>query len=110
MTRENQLWGNGMNDQERKARLIVISALVCDSLILVELLLLHLHFGPSILNLPFWLAEFILAVSGLLALKGWLAQSWVRLCAIGVFLAVISWTLFWPIAFILFLPGMRPNP
>lgn len=110
MTRENQLRGNGMNDQERKARLIVISALVCDSLILVELLLLHLHLGPSILNLPFWLAEFITAVCGLFAVKGWLAQSWARLSAIGIFLGAICWTLFWPMAASLILPALAPMP
>ena len=105
MTCENQLRGIKMDDQERKARLIVISALVCDSLVLIELLLLHLHLGPSILNLLFWLAEFILAVRGLLAVRGWLAQSWVRLCAIGIFLGVICWTLFWPLAARIFLPA-----
>lgn len=94
-----------MNDQERKARLIVISALVCASLILIELILLHLHLGPSALNLLFWLAEFIMAVCGLFAARGWLAQSWIRLCAIGIFLAVICWTLFWPLAAGIFLPA-----
>jgi hypothetical protein len=95
-----------MEDQERKARFIIISALICALLILIELLLLHFHLGPTALNLLVWLAEFILAVSGLIAVRGWRARRWIRLCAIGIMLGVICWTLFWPIAAVLSLPAV----
>jgi len=95
-----------MEDQERKARFIIISALICSLLILIELLLLRLQLGAGDLNLLAWLAEFILAVSGLTAVRGWRARSWIRLCAIGIMLGVICWTLFWPIAAVLCLPAV----
>ena len=95
-----------MEAQERKARFIIISVLICSLLILIELLLLRLHLGPTALNLLVWLAEFILAVSGLIAVRGWRARMWVRLCAIGIMLGVICWTLFWPIAAVLCLPAV----
>jgi len=95
-----------MEAQERKARFIVTSVLICSLLILIELLLLRLHLGPTALNLLVWLAEFILAVSGLIAVRGWRARMWVRLCAIGIMLGVICWTLFWPIAAVLCLPAV----
>jgi len=99
-----------MEDQERKARFIIISVLICSLLILIELLLLRLHLGPTALNLLVWLAEFILAVSGLIAVRGWRARRWVRLCAIGIMLGVICWTLFWLMAARLILPALAPMP
>lgn len=87
-----------MEAQERKARFIVTSALICSLLILAQLLLLCFQLGAGDLNLLAWLAELILAVSGLTAVRGWRARSWIRLCAIGIMLGVICWILFWLLA------------
>lgn len=99
-----------MEDQERKARFIVISILICSLLILIELLLIRLCLGPSALNLLVWLAEFFLAVAALVVVRGWHAPSWIRLCTIGIVLGVICWTFFWLMAVRLILPALAPIP
>ena len=98
-----------MDDQERKTKLILILILICPLLIVIQIGVVLLKFGGP-LHILLFVPEFILAVCGLLGVHGWHAPTWKRLCVIGIMLTVICWTLFWPIAFVLFLPGMRPNP
>lgn len=82
-----------MEDRDTKIRLIVILVSVTASLILFELLLMHLRLGPGSFSLPLHMLEFVVAVSGLIVASGRPARMPLRLCALGIFLAVICWTI-----------------
>jgi hypothetical protein len=99
-----------MEDQERKAKLILILSLICPLLIMIQILLSVFWLIYVPLHLLLLVTEFILAVCVLIAVHGWVAPTWKRLCAIGIMLGVICWSLFWPIAAALISPALVPLP
>jgi len=99
-----------MGYQGKKGGFILTCVLICTLLIIIQILLGLFGFAYVPLHFLLLVTEFILAICGLMAVHGWCAPTWKRLCAICTMLGVICWTIFWPLAFIVFLPGMCPNP
>ena len=99
-----------MDTHKAKRTSIIRLIGICIFLIVVQHVIIFLRLRSGGL---LWLAfpiELIVAICGLITVHGWRAPTWHRLSAIGVLLVVIAWALFWPIALIMFLPGMRPTP
>ncbi len=99
-----------MEDQAGKTRFILVFVLICPLLTVIQILLILTRFYYIPLHALLLLGEFILAIFVLFALRGWHAPTWKRICTIAFILAVIAWTLYWPIAAILILPALAPMP
>ena len=99
-----------MENQEGKTRFILVFVLIFPLLIIIQILLALFGFVHVPLHSLLLLGEFILAICALFAVRGWCTPTWKRICAIAIMLAVVAWTLYWPIAAILIAPALAPMP